>query len=54
MKRTLPMWPLMAKKLVAMGLIGNTIGFWVHPTYAKGDTAAAVKAFRKVADAMVK
>ena len=48
------MWPLMAKKPVAMGLIGNTIGFWVHPTYAKGDIAAAVKAFRKVADAMMK
>ena len=48
------MWPLMAKKPVAAELIGNTIGFWVHPTYAKGDIAAAVKAFRKVADQMMK
>ena len=48
------MWPLMAKKPVAAELIGITIGFWVHPTYAKGDIAAAVKAFRKVAGAMIK
>ena len=48
------MWPLMAKKPVAAELMGGTIGFWVHPTYAKGDVVAAVRAFRKVADAMMK
>ena len=48
------MWPLMAKKPVAADLIGNTIGFWVHPTYAKGHIVAAVKAFCKVADKMMK
>ena len=48
------MWPLMAKKPVAADLICSTIGFWVHPTYSKDHIAAAVKAFRKFADAMMK
>jgi hypothetical protein len=48
------MWPLMVKKPVATELVGNTIGFWVHPTYAKDHIVAAVKAFRTVADRMMK
>ena len=48
------MWPLMAEKPVARSLIDDSIGFWVHPTYSLRDIAASVRAFRKVADRMMK
>jgi dTDP-4-amino-4,6-dideoxygalactose transaminase len=42
------LWPLMAKKPVAAYLIKNTVGFWVHPVYAKKEILEAVRAFNKV------
>lgn len=48
------LWPLMADRPVAASLAADTIGFWVHPVYTMRHIAADVKAFRKVAAAMMK
>ena len=47
------LWPLMAAAPVARSLIGDTVGFWVHPTYTMRQVAVDLKAFRKVADALM-
>ena len=39
---------------VARSLAGSTISFWTHPTYTLAHIRADVKAFRKVAAAMMK
>lgn len=43
------MWPLMADRPAAAALISDTVGFWVHPTYAPGDVARTLCAFRRLA-----
>ena len=48
------MWPLLADLPVARSLVGDTIGFWVHPTYSPAHVRAAVRAFNKVAAALMK
>ena len=39
---------------VARSLAGSTISFWTHPTYSLAHIRADIRAFRKVADAMMK
>lgn len=42
------MWPLMKKTPMASRLIGNTIGFWVHPTYTIRDITRTLAIFNRV------
>jgi hypothetical protein len=39
---------------VAQSLADTTISFWTHPTYTLKHIEADIKAFKKVADAMMK
>jgi len=43
------LWPLITHRPGAADLIGDTVGFWVHPTYSLKDISRDLDAFRKVA-----
>lgn len=43
------LWPLLLHRPVAASLIGDTVGFWVHPTRTEKDVDRDVAIFAKVA-----
>jgi len=48
------LWPLLSHRPKAAELIGDTVGFWVHPSYSLKDMARNVAAFKKVASRLAK